>query len=65
MKEITATEQIFSPVTNVKPIAIRYHYEDGTFADAPVVRKSDRSELPDTLRKAIESFEEKYLKGQE
>ncbi len=63
MKEIIATEQIFSPVTNVKPIAIRYHYKDGSYADAPVVRKSDRSELPDTLQKAIEAFEKKHLKG--
>ncbi len=62
MKEIIATEQIFSPVTNVKPIATRYHYADGTFSDAPVVRKSDRSELPDTLRKAIEAFEKKNSK---
>jgi len=59
MKEIIATEQIFSPVTNAKPIAIRYHYADGSFADAPVVRKTDRSELPDTLQKAIEAFEKK------
>ena len=62
MKEIIATEQIFSPVTNAKPIAIRYHYADGSFADAPVVRKTDRSELPDTLQKAIEAFEKKNSK---
>ena len=59
MKEIIATEKIFSPITNKKPIAIRYHYADGSYADAPVVRKTDRSELPDTLRKAIEAFEKK------
>ena len=59
MKEIIGTEQIFSPLTNKKPIAIRYHYADGTFADAPVIRKTDRSELPDSLRKAIEAFEKK------
>ena len=62
MKEIIATEQIFSPVTNAKPIAIRYHYADGSFADAPVVRKTNRSELPDTLQKAIEAFEKKNSK---
>ncbi len=59
MKEIIATEQIFSPVTNVKPIAIRYHYADGTFADAPVVRKSDRTELPQTLQDVIRAFEKR------
>ena len=59
MKEIIATEKIFSPITNKKPIAIRYHYADGSTADAPVIRKTDRSELPDSLRKAIEAFEDK------
>lgn len=59
MKEIIATEQIFSPVTNAKPVAIRYHYADGSYADAPVIRKTDRSELPDDLRRAIEAFEKR------
>ncbi len=59
MKEIIATEEIFSPATNVKPIATRYHYIDGTFADAPVIRKSDRSELPQSLQDAIKAFEKK------
>ena len=61
MKEIIATEQIFSPLSNGKPIAIRYHYADGSTADAPVKRKTERNELPQDLRKAIEAFEEKHL----
>lgn len=60
MKEIIATEQIFSPLSHGRPIAIRYHYADGTSADAPVNRKSERSELPQDLRKAIEAFEKKH-----
>ena len=62
MKEIIATEQIFSPISNGKPVAIRYHYADGTTADAPVIRKTDRSELSDTLRKTIEAFEKRFGK---
>lgn len=63
MKEIIATEQIFSPLSNGKPIAIRYHYSDGTTADAPVIREIDRAELSDTLRKTIEAFEKKQQSG--
>ena len=59
MKEIVATEQIFSPLSNGKPIAIRYHYADGSYADAPVKRDLPRTELDSKLRKAIEAFEEK------
>ncbi|MFA6887680.1 MAG: hypothetical protein WCQ65_12025 [Fermentimonas sp.] len=59
MKKIIATEKIFSPLSHGKPIAIRYHYADGTNADAPVIRKTDRSELPDDLRRAIVAFEAK------
>jgi len=62
MKEIVATEQIFSPISNSKPVAIRYHYADGTTADAPVIRKTDRVELSDELRKTIEAFEKKFEK---
>jgi len=57
MKEIIATEQIFSPLSHGKPIAIRYHYADGTSADAPVMKETSREELPSDLRKAIEAFE--------
>lgn len=60
MKEIIATEQIFSPLSNGKPIAIRYHYEDGTTKEVPVIRKTDRSELSNTLRKTIEAFEKRF-----
>lgn len=59
MKKIIATEKIFSPLSHGKPVAIRYHYADGTSADAPVIRKTERWELPDDLRKAIEAFEAK------
>jgi len=63
MKEIIATEQIFSPLSNGKPIAIRYHYADGSTADAPVIRDKDRSELPKPLQDTIKAFEERYKKG--
>lgn len=59
MKEIKATEQIFSPLSHGKPIAIRYHYADGTTADAPVGRKTKREELPQVLQDTIKAFEEK------
>jgi hypothetical protein len=62
MKEIKATEQIFSPLSHGKPIAIRYHYTDGTFADAPVSRKTERGELPKVLQDTIRAFEKKYEK---
>lgn len=63
MKKIIATEQIFSPLSNGKPVAIRYHYADGTTADAPVIRDLPRAELDSKLRKAIEAFEKKHQSG--
>jgi len=62
MKEIIATEQIFSPLSNGKPVAIRYHYADGSNREVPVIRETDRSELSENLRKAIEAFEKKFEK---
>jgi hypothetical protein len=59
MKEIIATEHIFSPLSHGKPIATRYHYDDGTYADAPVSRKIEREELPKALQNAIKAFEKK------
>jgi len=61
MKEIKATEQIFSPLSHGKPIAIRYHYEDGTFADAPISRKGKVEDLPTPVQDAIKAVE-KYNK---
>jgi len=62
VKEIIATEQIFSPLSNGKPIAIKYHYADGSSREVPVVRETDRSELSESLRKAIEAFEKNFEK---
>jgi len=62
LKEIIATEQIFSPLSNGKPIAIKYHYADGSSREVPVIRETDRLEIPDTLRKTIEAFEKKFEK---
>ena len=62
MKEIKATEQIFSPLSHGKPIAIRYHYSDGTFADAPVSYRKSIDELPKVLQDTIKAFE-KNQKG--
>jgi hypothetical protein len=63
MKEIIATEQIFSPISNGKPIAIRYHYSDGTTAEKPIVRETERTELSETLKKTIEAFEKRFENG--
>ena len=60
MKEIIATEQIFSPLSNGKPVAIRYHYADGTTAEKPIARETKREELPEVLRKTIEAFEKRF-----
>jgi hypothetical protein len=59
MIEIIATEQVFSPLSHGKPIAIRYHYKDGTFADAPVSHKKNIDELPKVLQDTIEAFEKR------
>jgi len=53
MKEIIATEEIYSPISNAKPIAIRYHYQDGTTAYAPPAppkQKSRRTSIMDTVK---------------
>jgi len=60
MKEIIATEQIFSPISNGKPVAIRYHYADGTTAERPIVRETDRADLPKPVQDAIKSVEDKF-----
>ena len=59
MKEIKATEQIFSSLSHGKPIAIRYHYTDGSYADAPASRKTELEDLPQALQDTIKAFEEK------
>ena len=62
MRKIIATEQIFSPLSNGKPIAVKYHYADGTTKEVPAIREVERSELPGKLREAIEKFEERFRK---
>lgn len=42
MKETIATEQIFSPLSHGRPVAVRYHYADGSIADAPVIKSTSR-----------------------
>lgn len=53
MKAIIATEQIFSPLSHGKPIAIKFYYEDGTTREKKLF-KGDSKKASSHFKKLIE-----------
>lgn len=53
MKAIMATEQIFSPLSHGKPVAIKFYYEDGTTKEKKLF-EGESKEASSHFKKLIE-----------